>query len=113
MIDPIQIKQEVQEGKLLFWTKDGNLYCSDANPSTTTVIIPYNVKSHAKNKTPKYYIIQLLENYNDPTNTKEYNKNERIMVWDNRLSYVVVNSYHDSISKDYCKIVHDIDFKCR
>ena len=40
MIDPIQIKQEVQEGKLLFWLKDGILYCGDRNPQTTAVIIP-------------------------------------------------------------------------
>ena len=52
MIDPIQIKQEVQEGKLLFWLKDGILYCGDRNPQTTAVIIPcsrwsigYNIKT--------------------------------------------------------------------
>ena len=42
MIDPVQIKQDVTKGKLKFWIEGERLYCSDTNPSTTTVIIPYS-----------------------------------------------------------------------
>ena len=43
MIDPIQIKQEVAKGKLKFWIDGERLYCSDTDPSTITVLMPYSV----------------------------------------------------------------------
>jgi hypothetical protein len=42
MIDPIRIKQQAKEGKLIFWIRDGVLYCCDSEPRTTTVEIPYS-----------------------------------------------------------------------
>jgi len=60
--------------------------------------------------TPNHYIVEMLEDYNTPSNDRKYSKYERLFVWERGQSYDLANNNADSIPKRFCKVIYDVEF---
>ena len=59
----------------------------------------------------KFYVIQLMQDYDFYLNKRKYYKGERVIVWDfDKESYCIANSGGEYLKKEYCKVLYDVKF---
>ena len=61
--------------------------------------------------TEKFYVVQLMQDYDFYLNARKHYKGERMIVWDfDKESYCIANSDCEYLKKEYCKKLYDVSF---
>lgn len=59
----------------------------------------------------KFYVAQLLKDFDYPVNMKTYKRGRRFIVWEFNDNYVISGSNMEYLDKNVCKVIYKVKFE--